>query len=1419
MPQSVTEYRKTTGNHINWKNQKQASQKQQDERVQQMAAQPGNHAGNRQRHDAIHAAVQLLSILSSVQNTSASPAITPRRADELSTEARITRAGNLELKRRVERVVNREVNRNARQHSSTGNAPGTQRGQPNFAFSNARPGSIPEKSITFPVHSAGANAANLSGDIIPERPTSAQDTQPALSWLTPDTTAESQDMARLIPATGHPLARRAKRDIETEDHSAESAAEIMRHQIDSVRTLLSRAGLPHDSPVKGNNIPFVNSVVRYLSKSPSRASKLAQHLFRITHEYGERRNETLSESRVQSKITDWLSTLTFGSPAETFVNDQLSALVQEGNAGTPPYVENSRIRLQYLIGATNRWLSKPDTLTKKYFIEKLLDVIAPAIMWQPTDYETFGRTEICSLEWGYMHAALRFAKDIGLDTHEWAMQDAIDIGQALATLCDEAVVPSEWQDYFLLPAQLHLLREGKEVTGNSNPDASVPDISVREQVSRETALRLFFTARKAERQRNDPFIRLQESLENFKTRPALAMAILQERCPGLGTEKDYETKADLYLDADEHRCLILPRGASFTDPRRKVIELPRINDEFAAQNRRIAEQLGDVDRILLPLAFTQLSAEESAFIEHAEVHKAEATFSAAHAIRHTLIGGNRHAIEGLTKRMPRKLELFSAKHGGEERIYALYPKQGIGYSLKRVDRNQDFYLNLYEEITGVSLRLDNDYRLRVTTLRAALKDSASDISVLYNAIRQKHENQIQEELHAYGYAKTTYEKVTDFALSLIPFYECGKNIYQGKIEEAVIPCTVDVLGLIPLAVPAGRVVMKFGEALSFSALRALRQSSAHNIVRQMALAGSETLTAGSVAELATGAARVFDPGIELIAAGGKAGMRRAQKFLTALRDIYPGAEKVATALAHRADLLVEPATSGIVKGQLPGLTHSWDVVKIGQRKGEDVFVRVIPQTGDKFGKKYYRNVDGELRPVYPGLGERLHVMRQQGLGGRGSKVVARTWGRVRALGARQDAAGQAELGDRLDPHEVDPLRAPAQPQESEQLPALTLSQEGEQLLAPASPQAIYANEIGGGAPHDPLPSNLELQQLPYDALEQIILRCDLDTLVNLSKTNRQLHEAVSNVFKQNWKDKKGSAAIQAITQNKSELLQFLSSQNVRIDEVYVKIGAENRSKPLLAYALELNLDIEKFKLIFDLVDKINGKILPNPKYPWKGYEQYLLEAAVRANNINAVIALLNYERYEIPPEHAGILQAAAEVKNLDMFRYLLDSGRFDINSGGSNGWTVLRNELLNRGNSDNAIFQYIISRNDIEMNDAYVFANRSLKNPEKFRLWIADPRVDVNIEIPIGNENGFGTPLSFSILHALESPISLPTFDLLVAEPRVDVLKTSLWLDGTRRTPEQVLDYYVQRYENLNDDVVSHIRQKLHDRVEAADAL
>ncbi|QQG26633.1 hypothetical protein JFY74_10730 [Pectobacterium carotovorum] len=98
MPKILPNYnqqRQAIGNHANWLERKYGDNQTLHSLVKKMAMQPGRHADNRNRQDTTHAALQLFSILSSVQNSTVTPSSPFRKEGDLTVKERIFPPDNM----------------------------------------------------------------------------------------------------------------------------------------------------------------------------------------------------------------------------------------------------------------------------------------------------------------------------------------------------------------------------------------------------------------------------------------------------------------------------------------------------------------------------------------------------------------------------------------------------------------------------------------------------------------------------------------------------------------------------------------------------------------------------------------------------------------------------------------------------------------------------------------------------------------------------------------------------------------------------------------------------------------------------------------------------------------------------------------------------------------------------------------------------------------------------------------------------------------------------------------------------------------------------------------------------------------------------------------------------------------------------
>jgi len=1158
---------------------------------------------------------------------------------------------------------------------------------------------------------------------------------------------------------------------------------LSERQMASMRTLMHRNHISSGDRPNGDHASLINDMVSYILQHPENLGIVAHHLCRVSHDYGGRRTEPLTMRQQHAIVDTWLAQRCFGTTPEAFVANLLSSRTSE--RPSLPYVENIRHRLIDKMRQMTPFLSVLDATSQRYLHTHVLDQMLPGLMWMPVDRDVFDRMEVGTVEWGFIQAGLRFAADNGLETSNWETGQARAVGEALNALIQEGGAPAGWVGYFAFPAQLYAIR-------NRESSFTEPNANGREKVLAQ-ALADFQAAVSAEFERSNPFARFTKEMDGYLTRPQLARAILEQKCPGLAHPEEYVSS---YLHADEHDCLIVPKGAPFTHPDRKEIPLPSIADAFAEQNRRIAAAAGEIDNLMLPLAFEALGENEQHFLSSAEVRQVHASFSAAHTIRGTLVGSNPLAVEALTRRFPIDIALFAASKNEEERIYAMSRKNGkadaadgdqagsFGYTVERVDRNEHFYYWTYLDRFGEDMGRDTDYRLEINPFGEPLKHTNEANSVLYDAIRKRNEDAFRNALHIQGFEETPIETAKKMLWSVLPFYDCGMGVAQGD-RTAVLSCVTDTLSFIPLVGQAALMTERFGSAISRATLSALRQASARGAVRgvlaktagtvfkQAGLAGAKTLTSDSFAALGVIALRTLDPGAALLHSAGSASMRQAARLFDKMSDVYPVARPIANALMHRSDLLDKPLlTSRKARLHGPNGDIDVDVEKIDQRMLDgvmrDIFVRVNPGTGERFGRKYYLDGGGTLALVPRTVRQRLHDLTLHGLSGRGGPDAALKMGREDRLLGQQ--AGAANHGAR---HAADAQRVPDEARDAPDRPG-----------APEFPPIVDADAPQALDVARPLRPKPELMDLPQEILDMIVAGGELQDLKNLYNTHPRLRETVAGVFRREWGSRQELVASQAALSNRADDLRFLATMGVKID-----------GSSILATAINHRLDESTYTQLFDLIETLNGDILPIPGTRTPDNRQTVLEAAIRAGNANAVSALLNYRSYVLPEQGQngpGFLVIAAEADNPDIVRRLLDSGRVDVNEV-RNGHTALSAQLFDHDSNDLAVMEYLLSRPDINLEDRYIFAADFPKNPRRFSLYIEDPRIDVNA--PLDADPALyaaHTPLTKAMVTALRTG-ETSDFYVLVTSARVDVTKAIQCDDNVWRTPQEFMAYFAER--------------------------
>jgi hypothetical protein len=586
---------------------------------------------------------------------------------------------------------------------------------------------------------------------------------------------------------------------------------------------------------------------------------------------------------------------------------------------------------------------------------------------QDPGWQRISTMKLHDFEFGMINAGLRFAHSLELDHGSLSVESALQWGQILLTQLQEGVVPPQWWSFFQLPATIRYTQ--------NNPDLMKGLSGKEKQEMRVHALSDYHAAYEEFITRHNPVAKFNQLMAGYTTRTQFARQIAA------------------------HSLSNIPGSGSVHGS-----QLPDADKIFQAHVDEIADSYKVVNELLLVTAWSKLPDEEVCFVNGAKVSRAWAEFSAADELNFVpVVGGNRHARQGLQVALVADVELFSAQHPGQkERIYALQHTPS-GYAIKRVDRDSKNYFSYLDQDQRPAT--DSSFKLKVH-VNAALKSQEQELGILVAQIAQKHRDDFAQKLYQYGFNPTTQETIRDVMLSLIPFYTCLTSTDE---QQAALSCTLDALSLFPVIGELSELSVRLAEVFSTASLIAARGAAIEMARRGMLqeairVAGSEfvryssprleTIIREGVETLLVASLRAVDPGVELIGSISGAAVRQAirlGKMMTSRPGLYArmevAAEKLSVSMNHAI----------LHYGKLPGMKDRVPVIRLdGDRfHGKDIYVRIYPDTGIVFGRKYIMWPDGSLEAIPVGMARRLQNILEQGLSGRGAVRKASGWGVAR----------------------------------------------------------------------------------------------------------------------------------------------------------------------------------------------------------------------------------------------------------------------------------------------------------------------------------------------------------------------------------------------------------------------------------------
>lgn len=706
--------------------------------------------------------------------------------------------------------------------------------------------------------------------------------------------------------------------------------------------------------------------------------------------YGGSEGECMSAWTQNAIIRNWMAQNIFGASIE-------HTIVKIAADHTPLFSFTGK----HLLDSLNRvYAASTDPVVGDWIWTHVIVVEVPILRFKSQDVEHLKPHDF---EWGLIHAGLRLDAIAKQEVSHIAIEDALVLGQSLLAQIKEGIEVDDYHQFFKLPSLIRYVQTHPYMM----PNRIGKDIDDLESA----ALLDYATAHASYLKYNHPASNLQRLFNQYKTRRQLAQEIILDRCPGM--------KVETYLNlrfGDGTYCGKDPQQAF----------LPNINTMYQEQVIAIAHAYEIVDHLLMTAAWDQLPKKDRQFIHAAEIKQVSAQFSARDKIR-GIAGASRPEMRKSLTLVLAGVELYSAHNAiGKEQVYSLLnPAERGGYDVNRVDRNRSYYKDFLTE--DQLARLDQDFKLLIYLIGETLKTKSQEQTTMIEKIAFKHTEAFRQQLYDFGYSRTGLEEVSDFMLSLIPFYSCINDVKAGRAEQAALACGFDAVLLIPLFGQLSSSSIKIGQAVAKGGLIAARNVAAEmaaghslkatlvqggrTLAQQMLVPAAQAISKKEITATGIAALRVVDPGIELSWTIGKAGIDRFIRHSSAMLDNLPRLKKILPHLQKAMPNLPQSlAPDAYTFGRIAGLTKDISVIKTEfvTPAGEAIFVRVDVKTGIRSGYKYTRSDDGALRAVTLTLPERLKNIREHGFGGKGGPNMAGQWAKIDKELASSSSAGTAQ---------------------------------------------------------------------------------------------------------------------------------------------------------------------------------------------------------------------------------------------------------------------------------------------------------------------------------------------------------------------------------------------------------------------------
>lgn len=691
----------------------------------------------------------------------------------------------------------------------------------------------------------------------------------------------------------------------------------------------------------------------------------ARYILEAEQFYGGKSGEDLTAEQADSVIRNWLFDSVLGMSAERYIAGKVAGYVypEQITANMPNSMLNSAVQEDGRLASLSS--------AQKIFFQKLwndaLDKTLPFRNWSNTDPVQLLSITDDAFVW--MHTGALWLADTGIDLRNTTHEECRVTGKALWEMAVSGNITTNHLKYFELPA---VLFQPEKCLNNTTPtdtlNAIIKYIQHRREVTNiyedfSTKVKNLINETAAWRSRGN----ITEGYVSQCPKDVLTNIAY----PELFEQRAHPTKQQI-LD----HGLFKVKQKYLNGATQKGCPDVDVTDEFRLKTERIADAFMPVDEYYLAMAMGNAPKNELDFINspNSIIRQISSTLT-------TYIG---RGVNYVDKKIElQNTDLYSVTVGKEERIYSFIPQNNQGYKFERIDKNKGKYLqyNLFGIKNSRSTVLDKEdsikigssvtgnwhkYRQSFSVSKPPVTGNDTAAVNFLQYVKKKHRQEFYDQMYSGGYDPSIGEQTWNFVKHFIPFYDCATE----KFPENLGSCLLDALMLIPLAGQSAALLSKFSQGLARGVrvgMAAKGISATKAIITGVAKEISLP-TLGQITSLSKNAIGVIDPGFDLIRGVSKVSYKGVAKLANWIRagknaDNIRILEEILKKIPAQNDLKAaqKMSPSEYKMANFPNLEMKLPVTNVGKKNGHKVYVIADPETGEKFGKKYFINKKGELK--------------------------------------------------------------------------------------------------------------------------------------------------------------------------------------------------------------------------------------------------------------------------------------------------------------------------------------------------------------------------------------------------------------------------------------------------------------------------